>query len=80
MTPAKKAFRWTFLIFLGLGILMGLLKQVAPNAVTITINEVEQTGFAALAWSTGFGAGLGIFFGLIVALIVKLATRGTQAR
>jgi hypothetical protein len=78
MTPAKKTFRWTFLIFLGLGILLGLIKLVAPDAASVTINGEQKTGVEALLWATALGAGFGLFFGLILAGIVKLATRGTR--
>lgn len=80
MSPAKKTFRWIFLIFLGLGVLLGLVKLIAPDAASITLNGQEMSGLAALATAAGIGAGLGLFFGLIIAGIVKLATRGSPAR
>ena len=80
MSPAKKAFRWIFLIFLGLGVLLGLIKLIAPDAASITFNGQEMSGLAGLATAAGIGAGLGLFFGLIIAGIGQLATRGSTAR
>ncbi len=77
MTPAKKAFRWVFGICLGLGVLLGLLKMVAPDAASVTWNGQEMTGLGALAVAAGLGAVFGLIFGLIIAGIVKLATRSS---
>ena len=79
MTPAKKAFRWTFVVLLGLGVLLGLIKMIAPDAASVTLNGQEMTGLSALATAAGIGAVLGLIFGLIIAGIVKLATRGSKA-
>jgi hypothetical protein len=75
MTPA----RWTFVIILGLSLLMGLgigiTELVAPNVSTVTLNGQDVTGM------TGFWTALlssvipGLIFGLIVAGIVALFTR-----
>jgi len=75
MTPAKKAFLWVFLVCLGLGVLLGLIKLVAPDAVSMTFNDQDLTGLPALALSAGLAAVFGLIFGLIVAGIVKLVTR-----
>ncbi|SDB13613.1 hypothetical protein [Bauldia litoralis] len=77
MTPAKKAFRWVFGICLGLGVLLGLVKLVAPDAASVTWNGAEMTGLGAIAVAGGIGAFFGLIFGLIIAGIVKLATRGS---
>lgn len=78
MTPARKAFRWIFLIFLGLGVLLGLVKMIAPDAASVTWNGEELTGLPALALSAGIGAFFGLLFGLIVAGIVALVTRSPK--
>lgn len=77
MTPAKKAFRWIFLIFLGLGVLLGIIKMIAPDVATITWNGEDMTGIGAVLVSGGIGAVFGLIFGGISALIVKLATRSS---
>lgn len=78
MTPAKKTFRWIFLIGLGLGILLGLLKIVAPESASVTWNGEELSGLPALALAAGIGAFFGLLFGLIVAGIVALVTRSPK--
>lgn len=75
MTPAKKAFRLVFLIFVGLGLIGWLLKLVAPDAISITWNEQPVSGLPALLVSLGVSAFFGLIFGLVVAGIVKLVTR-----
>lgn len=75
MTPAKKAFRLVFLICLGLGLILWLVKLVAPDAASITWNGEELSGLPALALALGLGVFFGLIFGLIVAGIVKLVTR-----
>jgi hypothetical protein len=75
MTPAKKAFLLVLAIWLGLGLLIWLVKMVFPDAATITWNDEDLSGLPALALALGLGAFFGIIFGLIVAGIVKLVTR-----
>jgi hypothetical protein len=75
MSPA----RWTFVIILGLfltlGLLMGLINLVAPDALTITLNDERVTGMTGFWTALGVGAGLGLILGLIIAGIVALCTR-----
>ncbi|MCB1497091.1 MAG: hypothetical protein KDJ86_14985 [Bauldia sp.] len=80
MSPAKKAFRWVFGICLGLGVLLGLVKIVAPDAASVTWNGQEMTGIGALLVGGGLGAVFGLIFGAIIAGIVWLATRGSARR
>ncbi len=75
MTPAKKAFVWVFLVCVGLGVLLWLVKLVAPDAVSMTWNDTDLTGLPALALSAGLSAFFGLILALIVAGVVKLVTR-----
>ena len=54
MSPA----RLVFLVILGLGIAMGLIigtiKMVAPDAANVTFNGAEVTGWPALSWATAW--------------------------
>lgn len=78
MSPARK----TFLVILGLsialGLIVGIIKLVAPDAASVSLNGEEVTGFKAVVTSTVLGGVLGLVFGLIIAGIVKLATRGMR--
>jgi hypothetical protein len=76
MSPARKAFSWVFGVALVIGILVGIGELVAPDAVSVTLNGRDVTGFAGLVTSTAIGAAVGLILALIVAGIVKLATRG----
>jgi predicted DNA repair protein MutK len=67
-----------FLACLGLGILVGLIKLVAPDYASVELNGEQVTGVAALVTAAAIGAVLGLIFGLIIAGIVKLATRGRK--
>ena len=75
MTPAKKAFRWVFIVCFGFGILVGVIKLIAPDAASVTLNGEEVTGINAVLTSGVLGAVLGVIFGAIISVIVKLATR-----
>lgn len=75
MTPARKAFRLVFLIFLALGLIGWLLKLVAPDAVNITWNGQPATGLTALLVALGVSAFFGLILALVVAGVVKLVTR-----
>ena len=75
MSPARKAFLWVFLAGLGLGIVLGVAKLVAPDAVSVTWNGEQMTGIAAVLTGAFSGGLPGLIFGLIVAGIVKLVTR-----
>jgi uncharacterized membrane protein YhaH (DUF805 family) len=78
MSPARKAFWWVFLAGLALGIIIGLLKIVAPDSVSVTLNNEQVTGVTALLVGAFSGGIPGLIFGLIAAGIVKLATRGSK--
>ncbi len=75
MTPA----RWTFVVILGLSLLMGLgigiTELVAPNVSTVTLNGEDVTGMTGF-WTALLSSAIpGLIFGLIVAGIVALFTR-----
>jgi hypothetical protein len=76
MSPAKKAFSGVFLACLALGLVIGLVKLVAPGAASVKINGEEVTGMTAVVSAGAIGAFLGLFFGAIIAGITKLVTRG----
>ena len=66
-----------FLVCVGLGVLLWLVKLVAPDAVSMTWNNADLTGLPALALSAGLAAFFGLILALIVAGIVKLVTRSS---
>ncbi len=76
MSPARKAFWLVFLGFIALGIVIGLIKMVAPDVASVSLNDQQVTGPMAIVVAGGVGAIPGLLFGLIVAGIVKLVTRG----
>ncbi len=73
------AARKTFLVIFGLGILLGLvigtIKMVAPDAANVTLNGEQVTGWTAFFTALVSGAVPAAIFGLIVGGIVKLFTR-----
>ena len=76
MSPARKTFLVVFCLSILLGLVVGLLKLVAPDAASVTLNGEEVTGIKAVITSTAIGGVVGFIFGLIIGGIVKLATRG----
>ena len=75
MTPA----RWTFVAIFGLslviGLLIGIMNLVNPDAANITLNGAKVTGMTGFWTALVSGAVPGLIFGLIVAGIVALFTR-----
>ena len=78
MSPARKAFLLVFLGCFALGIIVGVIKLVAPDAASVTLNGEQVTGVKALITSSLIGLIPGVIFGLIVAGIVKLVTRNSN--
>jgi len=78
MSPAKRAFRLVFLVFVGLGVLVWIVHLVAPDAATITFNGAPATGWSALLVPVILGVVFGLIFGLIVAGITALVTRSSS--
>ena len=75
MSPARRAFRTTFLIVTLLGAAIGIVKLVAPDMATVTLNGESVEGGKALLVATGIGAVVGLVIGLIVAGIVAVFSR-----
>ena len=75
MTPA----RWTFVVLLGLSLLVGLIvgvvELVAPDAASVSLNGQDVTGMTGFWTALLSGAIPGVIVGLIVAGIVALFTR-----
>lgn len=75
MTPA----RWTFVVILGLSLLVGLIvgvvELVAPGAASVSLNGQDVTGMTGFWTALLSGAIPGVIVGLIVAGIVALFTR-----
>ncbi|MEO8757479.1 MAG: hypothetical protein ABI398_06980 [Devosia sp.] len=80
MTPA----RWTFLVVFGLGsglgLVIGLINLVAPDATTIMLNDVKVTGMTGFWTALISGAIPSAIFGLIIAGIVALFTRKKKVK
>jgi hypothetical protein len=72
MSPARKAFSWVF----GIALAVGIGELVAPDSVSVTLNGQDVTGVAGFVTSSAIGAVVGLILALIIAGIVKLATRG----
>ncbi len=79
MSTAKKVFFGIFLAGLGLGTIMGLVNLVAPDAVSVTLNDENVEGLTAL-WTSMLSAGIpALIFALIAAGITSLFTRKKKA-
>jgi hypothetical protein len=80
MTPA----RWTFVIIFGLGVLVGLLigvvNLVSPDAASVTLNGAKVTGMTGFWTALMSGAIPAAIFGLIIAGIVALFTRKKRVK
>jgi len=79
MTPA----RWTFVVIFGLslamGLVIGIINLVNPDAANITPNGAKVTGMTGF-WTALMSSAIpGLIFGLIVAGIVALFTRRKKA-
>lgn len=75
MTPA----RWTFSIIFGfglaIGLIIGVINLINPDAASVTLNGEKVTGMTGF-WTALMSGGIpGLIFGLIVAGIVALFTR-----
>jgi hypothetical protein len=75
MSPARRAFVRVFLVLLVLGFVIGLIKLIAPEVATVTLNGRDLTGWPAVATATGIGAVLGVVLGLIAAGLVAVFSR-----
>lgn len=80
MTPA----RWTFVVIFGLGVLVGLLigviNLVSPDAANVTLNGAKVTGMTGFWTALMSGAIPAFIFGLIIAGIVALFTREKKVK
>jgi hypothetical protein len=79
MTPA----RWTFVVIFGLslavGLVIGIVNLVNPDAANITLNGAKVTGMTGF-WTALMSSAIpGLIFGLIIAGIVALFTRRKKA-
>jgi hypothetical protein len=75
MTPA----RWTFAVVFGLsimvGLVIGIIELVAPDAASVSLNGQDVTGMTGFWTAVISGAVPGLILGLIIAGIVALFTR-----
>ena len=75
--------RWTFVVIFGLsiaiGLLIGIMNLVNPDAANITLNGAKVTGMTGFWTALMSGAIPGLIFGFIVAGIVALFTRKKKA-
>ncbi|MCR4283126.1 MAG: hypothetical protein NUV72_08895 [Bauldia sp.] len=77
MSPARKAFVWVFGIALAIGVIVGVAELIAPDSVSVTLNDQDVTGVAGFVTASVIGGGVGLVLGLVIGGIVKLATRGS---
>ncbi|HVY50920.1 MAG TPA: hypothetical protein VHA07_05100 [Devosia sp.] len=80
MTPA----RWTFFIIFGLGaavgLIIGIVNLVAPDAANVTLNGAKVTGMTGFWTALIAGAVPALVVALIIAGIVALFTRKRQSK
>ncbi len=80
MTPA----RWTILVIFGLSLVLGLIiggiNLVNPDAANISLNGQKVTGMTGF-WTALMAAAIpGLIFGLIIGGIVALFTRRKKVK
>ena len=79
MAKPKKVFFIIAGLGFGLGAVMGLVNLVAPDAVSVSLNDENVEGMTAL-WTSLLSGGLpGIIFGLIGAGIAAVFGRKNKA-
>jgi hypothetical protein len=72
MSRPLKVFLWIFGISLGLGLLLGLANLVAPDAVSVSLNDENVEGVSSL-WVALMSGGIpGLIIGLIGAGVTAL--------
>ena len=80
MTPA----RWTFVVIFGLGLavglLIGIINLVSPDAANVTLNGAKVTGMTGFWTALISGAVPAAIFGLLIAGIVALFTRKKKVK
>ncbi len=79
MTPARKVFFGVLGAAVILGLLMGLLNVVAPDASSVSMNGEELEGWGSVPVAMGIWGVMGLIFGLIAAGITALFTRKKKA-
>ena len=78
MSRPRKVFFWIFGISLGLGLLLGLANLVAPDAVSVSLNDENVEGISSL-WVSMLSGGIpGLIFALIGAGITALFFKRKQ--
>ncbi len=75
MSMAKKVFFGVLGASLLLGLVMGVSNLIAPEAVSVTLNEENVEGIKGVWVSLLISAIPGVFFGLIAAGVTALFTR-----
>jgi len=80
MTPARWTFVGIFGLSLALGLLIGIINLINPDAANVMLNGEKVTGMTGF-WTSLMSAGIpGLIFGLIIAGIVALFTRKKNAK
>lgn len=75
MSVSRKIFFGVLAAGIALGVIIGLIKMVAPDAVSVSWNDSEVFGIQALIVATFSGAIPAAIFGLIAAGIASLFGR-----
>lgn len=79
MSLAMKVFLAIFGLGVILGLALGIGELVAPDAVTVTLNNEDVTGMTGFWTALVSGSVPGLIFGAIAGGITKLFTRKKKA-
>ena len=72
MSTARKVFFWVFGIGLAFGLLLAIANLIAPDAVSVTMNDQNVEGMDAFVPALLASGIPGLIFGLIAAGITAL--------
>lgn len=75
MTTARKVFFGVLAAFLVLGLVLGLINVIAPDAASVSVNGEEVEGWASVGPSILLYGIFGLVLGLIASGITALFTR-----
>jgi len=78
MSLARKVFLGVFGAGLLLGLLIGAINLVAPDAVSVTWNDENVEGLGGLGVGLFSGGLPGLIFGLVAGGVTKLFTRSRK--
>ncbi len=75
MSTAKKVFLWIFGASILLGLVLGVVNLIVPEAVSVSLNDKNVEGLKALLTALFSAAIPGIIFGLFAAGITAIFSK-----